>query len=357
MSSDFLKRLIESDGADPIHPRAARLKLAAAQNYLAYLELARRERMKLAGEATVLDAELTGARLAVENLSVIADARIDPRRRLPKREAIDDVRGRPEYLLFLDECGSHVLQQEHDPFPVFCLCGIIVDASTYPSLDRKWKAWKQRWLQSRRVIVHEPDLRKLSGRFFDPDKSRAARRVASLNTTLHSLSFFVIAAAIHKREVNTSPNNLPADDFLPASTYLVCLDFILERFTHFLCHVGNGAQGRVFAESRGLREDAEVNHEYLRLHLEGTRFIPESQFRGYLHPSIRFERKGSNSSGLQFADVLARPIADKVRNPESDPPRWDIAVSKFYDGGQERKGSYGLKVFPTTGLDLFGDYP
>jgi hypothetical protein len=340
----------------PQHPRAARLKLAHAQDYLAFLELARRAKLRLGGDVSVLEREIETARNTVVNLGQKADARIDPRRKLPPPVREDHLRARSEYLLFLDECGSHALASGDGRFPVFCLCGVIVEHAQYETFDQIWREWKSKWVGAPNARVHEPAVRTRSGLFFDPDLGHVQARIEALDDCLRSLPFTGIAAAIDKRRFGELYPTGEVDDFLPRSAYLMCIDFIMERFTHFLYHVGNGAQGVVRAESRGLREDAEVHHEYIRLHLEGTQFCSESQFRGYLRPFIQFERKGGNSSGLQVADLMARPLAEKVLDPNRSPDRWDIVASKLYDGTKGRRSSYGLKVFPATEVDLFQEY-
>ena len=342
---------------ESIHPRAARLRLAHAQDYLGFLEFAKRARLRLHEEAGVLDREIETARNMVANLSQKADARIDPRRKLPRPVRADHLGPRPEYILFLDECGSPALSPRDNQFPVFCLCGVIVEADRYRAFDRGWKEWKRRWLGAGDARVHEPAVRTRSGLFYDPDANRSRARMAALYRRLESLPFTCIAAAIDKTRFRAIYPEGRVDDFLPTSAYLMCVDFIMERFTHFLCHVGRGAQGTVRAESRGLREDALVHHEYIRLHLEGTQFCSESQFRGYLRPAIQFERKDGNSTGLQSADLMARPIADKILDPSSSPERWGIAAAKLYDGTQNRRSSYGLKIFPAFEGDLFGEFP
>jgi hypothetical protein len=211
-------------------------------------------------------------------------------------------------------------------------------------------------LGKRDASVHEPSVRTRSGRFYDADPARAQAKIDSLDKRLQSLPFTCIASAIDKRRFSEMYPSGQVDDFLPTSAYLMCVDFIMERFTHFLCHAGNGAQGSVRAESRGLREDAEVHHEYLRLHLEGTQFCSGSQFRGYLRPFIQFERKDGNSTGLQVADLMARPLADKILDPGGTPARWEVVASKLYDGTQGRRSSYGFKIFPATDVDLFDEY-
>lgn len=344
----------ESDNPEPLSPRLARQKLAIARDQLAFLEFARRARVRLGEDTQGLDVQLQEARVLVVKLGALADARIDGRKKLP-RATRSAIHPRREYLLFLDECGTHDPSSVRDRFPVFCLCGVIVQANHYSAFDKAWKAWKRRWLGSSSVCVHEPDVRTRSFRFFDADPIKGQARIDALDRRLSSLPFTCIAAAFDKRAFAEAYGSDPVDGYLPKSAYLMNLTFVLERFTHFLWLVGDDAQGTVIAESRGLREDAAVNHEYIRLHLEGTQFCHESQFRGSLRPSIRFEAKSSNSSGLQVADLMARPIAEKVLSPDSTPNRWDIVADRFYDGGKARPGSYGLKVLPSSAHGLFGE--
>lgn len=348
---------IVSDEVAKIHPRAARLKLARAQDYLAHLEFARRAKMRLDGDTSQLDDEIVRARNLVHKYGGWADARIDKRRRVPAMLQTSESPPRHEYLLFLDECGIHPLSPESDQFPLFCLCGIIVDAERYGTFDRVWKTWKAKWLGSPHVIVHEPDVRKRSHHFhITGDPAREQAILDSLAAQLADLDFWCIAAVIDKRRFAQHYITGHVDEFLPKSGYLMCVDFIFERFVHFLYHYGKNAQGAVIAESRGLREDAEVHAEFLRLQLEGTQWQAEQQFRNQLRPFIEFKRKDCNHSGLQIADLVARPVAEKVREPGATPDRWQAVAHKFYDGGKERRSSYGLKIFPTPEAEeIFGE--
>jgi hypothetical protein len=343
---------------DPrMHPRAARIKLAQAQDYLAHLEFALRAKTKLDGNTSLLKDEIVHARNLVKRFSGWADARIDPRRRLPVVLQGENSPPRREYTLFLDECGLHSMNDQPGPFPVFCLCGIIVDSERYLTFDRLWKSWKARWLGSPRVIVHEPEVRRRSNHFYVPGDAAKEQAIQdSLAEQLAELEFRCVVAVIDKRRFLELYTDGKVDDFLPESGYLMCVDFIFERFVHFLCHEGQNAYGTVVAESRGLREDAEVHAEFLRLQLEGTQWQAEHQFRSQLRPYIEFKRKDQNVSGLQIADLAARPVAEKVLGPKSTPARWSAVSSKFYDGGKERRSSYGLKVFPTPETEeIFGD--
>ena len=112
--------------------------------------------------------------------------------------------------------------------------------------------------------------------------------------------------------------------------------------------------GLVIAERIGPKEATQLMNEYSRLQLEGTQYISDSWFRYQLAESIIFGEKQDLMPGLEMTDVIARPIAEKVIDPSHTPVRWEPIRKKFYDGGQGRPESYGLKVFPTpVGNDFF----
>jgi hypothetical protein len=64
-----------------------------------------------------------------------------------------------------------------------------------------------------------------------------------------------------------------------------------------------------------------------------------------------FVDKKSNSSGLQLADLTARPIGVKMFDKSKSNKAYDILVKKFYcKNGRQKCGNdfygFGLKEFP-----------
>ena len=74
--------------------------------------------------------------------------------------------------------------------------------------------------------------------------------------------------------------------------------------------------------------------------------VTSTWFRQVLHPGIRFEGKETNATGLQIADLLARPCAEKVANPASTPDRWPELRHKLGTGQETKHSIIGLKVVP-----------
>jgi len=337
-----------------LHPRAARVKLEKAQRLFRHLDVVKNGLAEFGEDPAALDSLLANLRRSMDRLEFFSDGRIEPRTRF--KPVIRPEGGHvPEYLLCLDECGSHVPSSAYGKFPVFCLSGIVISKDDYIELDTLWKAWKMRHLGSLDIVVHEPEVRGCSGSFRRQHEEDRMQLWRELELIVEDLDFTCIAAVVDMREfVASHPDGL-VDEFLPDSCYLMCIDFIMERFVHFLRHAGNDARGSVIAESRGLVEDAKVHAEFIRLHLQGTQFLSATAFRSQLRPYIEFFVKKRNHSGLQIADLAARPFAEKTLRPESDPARWNVFHTKLYDGLKGAPHSYGLKVFPLTELnDPFG---
>jgi hypothetical protein len=124
------------------------------------------------------------------------------------------------------------------------------------------------------------------------------------------------------------------------------LDFLAERVVMALDKQFGGARARMLAESRGPYEDALLQYEFARLHLDGTAYIAKGWFRQQLHPGVEFHPKTDNSTGLQLADLVARPIAEKVVNPTSTPDRWPEVKAKLCQGKETKNSILGLKVTP-----------
>jgi hypothetical protein len=124
------------------------------------------------------------------------------------------------------------------------------------------------------------------------------------------------------------------------------LAFLAERVALALQEHFGGAKGKLSLESRDPFGDALLQYEFARLFLDGTSFISAAYFRNQFLPGLRFVPKGANLSGMQMADLLARPCADKVLALDTDPPRWRVFQQKLCRGRMTKHSILGLKVIP-----------
>ena len=102
----------------------------------------------------------------------------------------------------------------------------------------------------------------------------------------------------------------------------------------------------VVVECRGKKEDNELELEFRRIcdgvNRQGRRLPFE----------IIFADKKANSSGLQLADLVARPVGLNFLRPDQENRAFKILKRKFFcSGGREGVGegfeNWGLKIHPS----------
>jgi len=317
--------------------RHARRQLERQEEYLAALRRAQRLARDLGVtpderlQALITAGEGLRARFAEQSGSSM------PSRRRATPGARDPAN---DCLIFLDECGAHGIAAP-DTFPIFTLAALIVRRSWYEdTLDRPWRAWKEEYLGSAETVVHEPDVRKRERAFTGP---RGEHIVEELGRFLATAEFHVVACCIDRPAFRAWVRE---DKTLPEHMYLMAMDMLLERIALVMDSMFRGGRAEVVAESRGPREDALLQYEFARLHLDGTSYLGDAFFRTLLRPGIDFRGKAENCSGLQLVDLSARPIAEKVHRPASTPERWPEVRGKLCTGMETKHSILGLKVFP-----------
>jgi hypothetical protein len=319
--------------------RIARQQLELQDEYVSLLRRASALRGEAGQNTEVLDVLIEAGQTEQRKLHDRIGARIFPRRRPTGRHPKPD----DACYVYLDECGSHSFAP--DAFPAFALASVIVREKDWPMFDQKWRAWKAQSLGSESVVVHEPDARRGDWPFGGEGRHQAI--VTSLRGVIKELDFTAVVCVVRRDAYLASYGAGALDESLPAHLYLMSLDFVLERLALALDTEFGGGRARVIAESRGPKEDALLQYEFARLLLQGTSYISPSWFRQQFHPGITFEGKGGAfSSGLQLADLLARPCAEKVVNPESEPERWPEFRLKLCPGRETKNSVLGLKIVP-----------
>lgn len=322
--------------------RIAARRLDQHEQYLALLRQAQRIRLNIHAPDTLADIIASG-QSELQGLRALAGGRIAPRRR-PHRTSNDPAN---KCRIFIDECGSHFLAEDSE-FGAFVLAAVIVPDIDHPRLDQQWKQWKSNRLGSADKIIHEPNIRRCTGPFYKFKKHSAERTAVfeSLREVLTELDFAAIACVVNREEYVAQVGLSSLDSSLPSHPYLMALDFLMERLVMVLDKQFGGAQGHVVAEARGPLEDALLQYEFVRLQLDGTSYISAAWFRQQLEPGIEFKTKKDNCTGLQLADLLARPCGEKVCAPSSTPTHWPEFRTKLCQGQETAHSVLGLKVVP-----------
>lgn len=190
------------------------------------------------------------------------------------------------------------------------------------------------------MILHEHEIRKEKGDF-NIFKSKAEKEqfLANLTEIMQHSNFILIAHAIEKHKIKT-------EQIKEMHAYHYSLKHCLETLYELM--VEKSQQDKitfVAVESRGVKEDSELELEFLRI-CNG-----ENRFKMVLPFKVKVVSKKTNSVGLQLVDLVARPIGRYVFEPTQTNRAMDVLKAKFYcKGGRKQLGvefdQIGLKHFP-----------
>ncbi len=246
-----------------------------------------------------------------------------------------------DYLVFVDESGSPTLGNIDPDFPLLVLAFMIVRKDRYlADIVPAVQGFKFRHFGHDQVILHEREIRRDLGAFsFLKTRALKAAFIEELSAIMAAAPFHLVAVVIRKDKLQNRYKT-------PENPYHLALQFGMERVAAFLQQQGEWRSGlpdkpvvHLVAEKRGKTEDDE-------LELEFRRICDGGNFNGEAFPfEIVFADKLSNSSGLQLADLVARPIGLSVLRPDQPNRAFELLKSKLVCIGGHASG-WGLKVFP-----------
>ncbi|AJQ96936.1 DUF3800 domain-containing protein [Gynuella sunshinyii] len=245
-----------------------------------------------------------------------------------------------DYIVYVDESGDHSLVSIDSNYPVFVLAFCIFHKRHYAeSVTTALTQFKFRHFGHDMVVLHEHDIRKEKNGFNFQNKNAKNAFLAELSAIIEEHNFVLISVAIHKQRL--------ADQYRhPDNPYHIALKFCLERLYFFLREKNQQTRlTHIIFEKRGKKEDTELELEFRRLSNGGNRHNHDLPFE------LVFADKKTNSSGLQLADLVARPIGLQAIRPDQTNRAFEILARKLYSRhGREGAGTgyegYGLKYFP-----------
>ncbi|MAU52273.1 MAG: hypothetical protein CMN17_07825 [Roseovarius sp.] len=211
-----------------------------------------------------------------------------------------------DFIVYADESGDHGMVSIDPQYPVFALVFCVMRKADYhgvivPAMQQfKFDIWGHD-----SVVLHEHEIRKSLGPFgiLRTDPALRARFFDGLNGLIEAAPMTIFASVIDKQAHRAKYVN-------PWNPYEIAMHFCMERLHEMLTRERqHGKTVHIVFESRGAKEDRE-------LELEFRRIVGNDSHWGYRrHDFSRFDfqpvfmPKAANSSGLQLADLTARPIA------------------------------------------------
>lgn len=240
-----------------------------------------------------------------------------------------------DFVVFADESGSPVLENPDPTFPVFVLSCVIARKDRYvdqvvPSLQRL----KFDFVGHDQLILHERDIRRQQKdfAFLQVDAATRTAFLERVNDIVAAADVELVAAVIDKVRLAKRYSN-------PWSPYEVALHFCMEKLlAQLLQHGQAGRLVHVIFESRGKREDQELELHFRRIAGNQVQWGHVRRDFSRVQWEPVFVDKRANSSGLQLADLMARPLGLRVLRPKQPNRAFDVLRPKLAPNG--------LKVFP-----------
>jgi hypothetical protein len=246
-----------------------------------------------------------------------------------------------DYVVYVDESGDHSLASIDSEYPVFVLALCIFHKRHYsekiiPAVEK----FKFNYFGHDSVVLHENEIRKQKGQFaFLSHRPTRDEFINRLSSIMDASNFVLIACVVDKARLSKAEGST-------SNPYHIALGICMESLRSFLAEKQQDQlKTHVVVECRGKKEDAELELEFRRIcdgDNLGNRHLPFD---------IVFADKKTNLTGLQLADLVARPVGLNYIRPAQANQAFDLLTRKFYcAGGRSRVGdgyeNVGLMIYP-----------
>jgi len=239
-----------------------------------------------------------------------------------------------DFIIYVDESGDHGLTSINPEHPVFVLAFCLFRVSSYVSeIVPAIQSIKFRHFGHDMVVLHEREIRKSLGSFsllFNPLKRESF--MSELASVIEQADFEIFAYVIDKEKFRKRGRDTD-------NPYSLALKFGLEAISaELLARNQAGKETFVIFESRGKREDFELKSEFKRI------VERKSHCDKRIPLTFLAVDKKVNSSGLQIADMVARPIGIHALHPKQKNRAMEIILGKIHLGKMSHSEPQGLKI-------------
>ena len=246
----------------------------------------------------------------------------------------------PEYsdfIVYADESGDPNPASVDSNYPVFVLnCCVFRKDGYAGSVLPAISAFKFAHFGHDMEVLHENEIRLQKPPFaFLRDKRKRALFMNQMARIIETVDFTIIAAVVDKRQ-------LGCRYVLTSEVYNLTLNVCVDRLLGFLENRQESERTtHVILESRNSRADAELESAFQRIYDEKNSLgAPTQKLR------ITFADKKTNSTGLQIADLTARPIGRHFISPAQPNRAWDLVGPKLLRSRHGDVDGWGLTILP-----------
>lgn len=240
-----------------------------------------------------------------------------------------------DYIVYVDESGDHSVTSIDKGYPVFVLSFCVFQKTHYSRvITPALRMLKFDTFGHDMVILHEQDIRKKTGSFHQMSKERRELFLEDLNAIIGEAEFTLLSTVIDKYQLRKEQTK-------DTHVYHLAMELGLGRLYQFL--QSRNQQNRlthIICEARGRLEDRALELEFSHV-CSGHNFLEKP-----LPFELIIADKKTNSEGLQFADLAARPVGLSVVRPGQANRAFQILKNKFHKNVDGEVTGYGFYLYP-----------
>ena len=247
---------------------------------------------------------------------------------------MEHARSDSDYIFYADESGDHSLTSIDVAYPIFSLALCCFKKQTYctrvvPAFQRL----KFRYFGHDAVVLHEHDIRKQNAEFrILTDSVVREGFLSDLSLCIEKSPFSIFSTVILKTDLKM--------ELFPENPYSISLRICLQQAHHFLSRREQiGKRTHFIFEKRGRKEDNGLELEFHRI-VSGQNDLGKP-FKGF---EIHFVDKRTNSTGMQLADLTARPLGLSVFRRGQANQAFNLISKKVYRAQRYSRSSRGIYV-------------
>lgn len=231
-----------------------------------------------------------------------------------------------DYIVFIDESGDHNVEKIDPKYPIFVItfCCFNIDEFTN-QVTPALQGLKIKYFGHDQVVLHEADIRKRKKPFqFSGNEGLRNSFLSELSEIIGNIPFIIVSVVIDKTKLKSQYNK-------PFNPYHLGLRFGLEKLNEvFLNKKQEGKEISLVFEKRGKKEDIDLEKEFFKICSENEQFGYKQVDYAKVIYKLVFADKKSNSTGLQIADLIARPIGLNYLDPLKSNRAYEVISSKIY---------------------------
>ena len=231
-----------------------------------------------------------------------------------------------EFIAYGDESGTATFGKIEADFPAVGLAFCVFRVEDYVrEVVPQVQALKFRYFGHDQVVLHESDVRRGQGQFKFGSPVEWNAFMGDLDALIKGLPMTVVATVVDQRELrHRHAKSLDAYDL----ALRCCVEQLIEKI-EAEDQTGPRPEIHVVAEARSAERDRVALDRFRDgLPNAGPLATPPSAW-----VNLRFAHKQANSSGLQIADLVARPIVLQVLRPDQPNRAWDAIAPKMHASG------------------------